>query len=301
MSNDGNKKKLSLVIPVYNEGVGIAKNIRKVQSLMRQFAIPHEFVLVDDGSRDNTWKELQALSREIPEVRAIKLSRNFGKEAALCAGLDHVEADGCLCMDADLQHPPELIAEMYRLWNEEHYEVIEGVKESRGKESILHKVFAKTFYKVLRSLSGIDLDNASDFRLLDGTALQAWKSMPEKQTFFRGMSSWIGFNRVQVPFQVAERMEGATKWSFLHLVKLAMTAITSFSAVPLYLSALMGFVFLLLFVALFVQTIYMKFYGHAYEGFTTVIIGIYLEKIYEEVKARPRYLVQCQTKSAKDV
>lgn len=301
-------KILSLVIPVYNEGKSIAQNCRKVSELLDCQGIPHQFVLVDDGSRDQTWQELQALALDMPQVKSIKLSRNFGKEAALCAGLDHVDTEGCLCMDADLQHPPEMIPEMYRLWNEEGYQVVEGVKQSRGKESLSYKIFAKLFYRLLHSSSGINLDNASDFRLLDRTAIEAWKSMPEKQTFFRGMSTWIGFRRAQVPFHVADRTDGDTKWSPLHLAKLAINAITAYSAAPLYLSALLGGVFIVLFCILLVHSLYMKFTGNALEGFTTVIalqliiggvlmlgvgiIGIYLEKIYEEVKARPRYLVQ---------
>lgn len=309
------KQVLSLVIPVYNEGASIRVNCRKVSALLEEHSIPHQFVLVDDGSRDQTWPELQALALEMPNIKSIKLSRNFGKEAALCAGLDHVETEGCLCMDADLQHPPEMIPEMYRLWNEEKYQVVEGIKQSRGKESLSYKIFAKLFYRLLQSSSGIDLNNASDFRLMDRSALDAWKSLPEKQTFFRGMSTWIGFRRIQVPFHVAERTEGESKWSLIHLAKLALNAITAYSAAPLYLSAILGGLFILVFCILLVHSLYMKFTGNALEGFTTVIalqliiggvlmlgvgiIGIYLEKIYEEVKARPRYLVQAIAKQGK--
>lgn len=299
---------LSVVIPVYNEGLAIFSNMERVVAILEQASIPYELILVDDGSRDNTWLELERLTQTNSHVRAVQLSRNFGKEAALCAGLDHVTGDCCLIMDSDLQHPPQIIPEMYRLWKDEGFIVVEGVKQSRGKESFLYSLGAKSFYNILRKSSGIDLRNASDFRLLDKKALAAWRTLPEKQTFFRGMSSWIGFKRTQVPFTVAPREVGLTKWSFFRLTRLAINAITSYSAAPLYIAAGVGVFFLFLFVLMFAQTMYMKFFGHASDGFTTVIIlqlviggvlmlsvgviGLYLEKIYEEIKGRPRYLVQ---------
>lgn len=305
-------KTLSLVIPVYNEGNSIAGNCQKISAILDTHNIPYHFILVDDGSQDQTWTQIYGMAQNLPNVKSIKLSRNFGKEAALCAGLDQVETECCLCMDADLQHPPELIPEMYRLWKDEGFQVVEGVKQSRGSESLSYKIFAKLFYRILSTSSGIDLNNASDFRLLDRKAIEAWKSMPEKQTFFRGMSTWIGFKRTQIPFHVAKREDGNTKWSPVRLARLALNAITSYSAAPLYLSAILGAICIVLFLGLLIQSLYMKFSGHALEGFTTVIalqlviggvlmlgvgiIGIYLEKIYEEVKARPRYLIQAISK-----
>jgi dolichol-phosphate mannosyltransferase len=298
---------LSVVIPVYNEGEGIAHAIQQISKTLVQANIPHEFVLVDDGSRDHSWDELLKLAKGSDNILSVKLSRNFGKEAALCAGLDHAKGACCLCMDSDLQHPPEIIPEMYRLWKDDGVEVVEGIKKHRGRESISYKLSAKIFYQLLKKTSGINLENASDFRLLDRVAVEAWKSLPERSTFFRGMSTWIGFSRAQVSFVVAPRENGSTKWSFFRLARLGLSAITSFSAAPLYLSATIGCAFLFLFVLLLGWTLYMKFMGIAADGFTTVIslqlivggllllsvgvIGIYLEKIYEEVKGRPRYLI----------
>lgn len=298
---------LSAVIPVYNEGQMIRQSVQRVANVLSQAGIAHEIILIDDGSRDNTWQELEQCAQHIPGVKAIKLSRNFGKESALCAGLNMVKGDCCVCLDADMQHPPEIIPQMYDIWKNQGADVVEGVKRSRGKESLRYKLSAGLFYKLLQKTSGIDLNNASDFRLLDRKALDAWQSMPEKQTFFRGMSTWIGFNRAQVEFDVAEREAGETKWSLLGLIKLAIHSITSFTAAPLYASAFLGFGLLLAFVFLLCQTIIMKALGYAAEGFTTVIalqlmiggilmmsvgvIGIYIQKIYEEVKARPRYIV----------
>lgn len=267
----------------------------------------HDFIVVDDGSRDNTWNEIRKLAPEIPCISAFRLSRNFGKEAALCAGLEAVKADACIIMDADLQHPPEIIPEMVRLWRDEGFDVVEGVKTSRGRESILNKAGASFFYSILYKLSGFNLDKASDFKLLDARVVSAWRLMGERSTFFRGMSAWVGYKRVSIPFVVADRESGRSKWSFLKLFKLAVTAITSFSSLPLQIVTFMGMAFLAGSLILGVQTLYKKFAGISFSGFTTVIlllliigstimislgiIGTYMAKIYEEVKYRPRYLI----------
>lgn len=298
---------LSAVIPVYNEGLMIGTSVERVKRILTDAGIAHEIILIDDGSKDHSWKEIEKCAQSFPGVKAIKLSRNFGKESALCAGLDLVKGDCCVCLDADMQHPPEIIPQMFSIWQAQGADVVDGVKKSRGNESLRYKLSAGLFYKLLQRTSGIDLNNASDFRLLDRKALDAWRSMPEKQTFFRGMSTWIGFTRAQVEFDVAEREVGESKWSLLALVKLAIHSITSFTAAPLYASAFLGFGLFLAFIFLLCQTIIMKALGYAAEGFTTVIalqlmiggilmmsvgvIGIYIQKIYEEVKARPRYLI----------
>lgn len=298
---------LSAVIPVFNEGLMIANSVMRVKKVLHEAKIAHEIILIDDGSKDNSWNEIERCAREIPGVKSVKLSRNFGKESALCAGLNLVKGDCCVCLDADMQHPPEIIPQMYAIWQAGDVDVVEGVKKSRGDESLRYKFSAGLFYKLLHKTSGIDLNNASDFRLLDRKALEAWRLMPERQTFFRGMSTWIGFTRAQVEFDVAERQEGESKWSLLGLFKLAINSITSFTSAPLYASAFLGFGLLLAFAFLLIQTLIMKIMGYAAEGFTTVIalqlmiggilmmsvgvIGIYLQKIYEEVKGRPRYLI----------
>lgn len=298
---------LSVIMPIYNE-TQIATGVERTIGVLTEAKIPYEIILVDDGSTNNSWNEMTDLARKYDTVTAIALSRNFGKERALCAGLDAADGDCCICIDSDMQHPPEVIPEMYRLWKDEGYEVIEGVKNARIKENPVYRFCAKNFYRLLKKMSGIDLQNASDFRLLDRAALDAWKSMPEKETFFRGMSSWIGFRRTQVYFDVAERSIGTSKWSAKNLIRLAVNAITSYSSVPLYFASGFGMLFLIFFLVMFIQTLYMKFHGYAQSGFTTVIIlqliigsvtminigiiGIYIKKIYEEVKKRPRYIVR---------
>ena len=298
---------ISFVIPVYNEGKQIYNNINILTDLLNKNNIQYEIVLIDDGSKDNTWDELNKLCSDKSGIRALKLSRNFGKESALCAGLETVSGDACIVMDADLQHPPELIPEMVKLWKEEGYDVVEGVKASRGKERIINRFGAHFFYKILFNLSGFDLNRASDYKLLDAKVLQSYRQMNERNTFFRGMSEWVGFNRKKIPFHVAEITEGNSKWSVTRLVKLAITAITSFSSIPLHIVTFLGIIFLAGSLILGVQTIYMKLRGGALSGFTTVIllqliigsalmislgiIGTYIAKIYDEVKYRPRYFI----------
>jgi dolichol-phosphate mannosyltransferase len=269
--------------------------------------IDYQFVLIDDGSRDNTWQALEQLTRELPGIKALKLSRNFGKEAALCAGLDAADGDACIVMDADLQHPPELIPEMVRLWREEGYDVVEGTKSNRGKEGFLYKLGARLFYLTFRRLSGLDLGKASDFKLMDRKVVDAWRQLLERGTFFRGMSAWVGFNRCQLPFAVERRITGSSKWSPIKLGMLFISAVTAFSSLPLQIITFLGGLFFIGSLALAAQTLYMKSVGIAFTGFTTVIllqliigsalmlslgiIGTYLARIYEEVKYRPRYLI----------
>ena len=298
---------LSLVIPAYQEGSHIKSSIGTIEKILIDNKIPYEFVIVDDGSKDNTWEELKSLANANDKITAIRLSRNFGKEAALCAGLEYATGDMILVMDADLQDPPELIPQMVRAWRDEGYDVVDGIKNSRGRENPFYHAFAKIFYYILLKTADIDLENASDFKLMDRKVIEAWKQLPEKTTFFRGMTSWVGFERKQIRFDVAQRVKGRTKWSAYRLLRLAVNAITSFTSVPLHCITILGVIIFLGTIILGAQTLYMKLSGKALDGFTTVIllqlligssimislgmIGIYLTKIYNEVKGRPRYLV----------
>lgn len=299
--------KLSVVIPVYQEESHISSSVHVIEQVLITNQINYEIILVDDGSRDNTWDRLKSMAESNPRVTVVRLSRNFGKESALCAGLEYADGDMVLVMDSDLQHPPELIPEMVRAWREEGFDVVEGVKSSRGKENPIYRACAKFFYYIIYKTSDINLGKASDYKLMDRRAVDAWKEMPERATFFRGMSAWLGFDRKQIKFDVADRVNGKTKWSFLRLVRLAVNAITSYTSVPLHCITVLGIIMFFGALALGIQTLYMKFSGQATSGFTTVIllqliigssimvslgmIGIYLTKIYKEVKGRPRYLV----------
>lgn len=298
---------ISIVMPVYNEGHSICANVRVVRDLLTERGIECSFVLVDDGSTDNTWDELCRLNESIPDVLVLSFSRNFGKEAAVCAGLASAKGDACVVMDSDLQHPPELIPEMVRLWEREGYDIVEGVKSSRGTEGRAHGLVARLFYGTFAKMSGIDIGHASDFKLLDRKAVEAWRLLDERETFFRGMAGWIGFRRCQVPFEVRDRVHGQSKWSLGGLVKLAGGALSSYSAMPLYIVMYVGVIFDVLAAGMLVQTLFMKVTGHASSGFTTVILlqlitsgllltavgvnGVYLSRVYDETKRRPRYLI----------
>lgn len=304
---------ISVIIPVFEEGRHIKENIHIVHEVLEKSKIKHEFVLIDDGSRDDTWRYILETSQEVPTINAIRFSRNFGKEAALFAGLGSVRGDACVIMDADLQHPPGIIPEMVRLWRDEGYEIVEGVKVSRGKERLINKIGARLFYGMMERLSGFDLQGASDFKLLDAKVIAACREIYERNTFFRGITAWVGFRRTSIPFEVAERTHGSSKWSMLRLFKLSITAVTSFTSIPLQLVTFMGTVFLLGSFLLGVQTLYNYFRGIAVSGFTTVIlllliigsilmislgiIGTYIGKIFEETKNRPRYVIAERTEA----
>ncbi len=298
---------LSVVIPVYQEASHIRGSIAVIEKVLLDNQIPYDFVLVDDGSKDSTWWELKDMAESNEHINALRLSRNFGKESALCAGLEFAEGDMVLVMDSDLQHPPTLIPEMVKAWREEGCDVVEGVKSSRGKENYFYKICAKFFYYVIYKTADINLGKASDFKLMDRKVVEAWKEMPERATFFRGMSAWLGFDRKQICFDVADRINGKTKWSIIRLMRLAINAITSYTSVPLHCITVLGILMFIGAIILGIQTLYMYFSHKALSGFTTVIllqliigssimislgmIGIYLTKIYKEVKSRPRYLV----------
>lgn len=299
-------------MPVYNEGGFIRANVHTVDDCLNEHRVEHRFLLVDDGSGDQTWEELCRLSEELPTVGLIRLSRNFGKEAALCAALEKVPGepgkDAIVVMDADLQHPPRYIPEMVRLWQEEGYDVVEGVKAKRGKEGLGGKLAALLFYRTFRRTTHIDIGQASDFKLMDMAVVEAWREFKENNTFFRGLSAWTGFRRYALPFEVDPRAGGDTKWTFRSLSRLAINSIVSYTSAPLKIVFWLGILMLIAAIVMTVDTLYMYFAQHAATGFSTVIllqlfigsgtmlslsiIGLYVAKIYDEVKRRPRYLVR---------
>lgn len=297
---------LSIIIPSFNEQDMINTTFHTVKEILDGANISFEIIFVDDGSKDLTYKNICTLSEKYTEVKGISFSRNFGKESAIFAGLKEAKGACCVIMDCDLQHPPATIIEMYRLWKK-GYEVVEGVKTSRGKENPLHTLCANSFYAVISKLTNIDMANASDFKLLDRQAVDVLLEMPERVPFFRALSSWIGFKTIQVPFEVQERTVGTSKWSLYSLIKYAIRNITSFSGAPMQFITFLGWIMLLFSFVLGIQSLYRYFAGSALEGFTTVIllqliigsvlmislgiIGHYISRIYDEIKRRPRYII----------
>lgn len=298
---------LSVVVPAYCEEETVPLAAETISTLLQKAEIPFEIIFIDDGSKDNTWKTIQAQSEKFPPVRGIQFSRNFGKESAIFAGLGQSRGDCAVVIDCDLQHPPEKIIEMYEKWLE-GYQVVEGIKLSRGKENPLHTFAAKTFYHFISKATHLDMSKASDFKLLDRRAIDVLLSMEEKDAFFRALSAWIGFTTTQVHFEVQERVAGESKWSLTSLIKYAITNLSSFSTAPLQMVTFFGFVVFFSSLILGVHTVCQKINGVALDGFTTVIllqlffssvlmiclgvIGYYIAKIYEAVQGRPRYIIE---------
>ncbi|MCR5156256.1 MAG: glycosyltransferase family 2 protein [Butyrivibrio sp.] len=281
-----------------------------IDKTLSEADITHELLFVNDGSKDSTWEKITEAASSNTNVKGVCFSRNFGKESAIFAGISEAQGECCVVIDCDLQHPPEKIVEMYRLW-EQGYEIVEGVKRSRGKESGLHRFAAKSFYSIMSESAGFDMSRASDFKLIDRKAMNVLLNMNEKNAFFRALSSWIGFKSIQVEYDVREREAGVSKWSTKSLIKYALTNIASFSSAPMQLVTIMGLIVFVVGLGATVEALVTFFEGKAQEGFTTVIIlqcftgsfimlglgviGFYISKIYEEVKGRPRYIIDKTT------
>jgi polyisoprenyl-phosphate glycosyltransferase len=298
---------VSVIMPVFREGAHLHGVLADVHKYLTTCNVRNELLLVDDGSPDNTWQVITAEVKNYQALRAVRLTRNFGKESALCAGLERARGNAVIVMDADGQHPPSLIPDMVQLWQSSGADIVEAVKQKRGRESLSSKLGAQLFYFILNKLSGFHFKGASDFKLMNRKVVDAWLQMHERNVFFRGMTVWMGFTSVQIPFEVVPRSAGQSTWSVLKRLKLALIGITAFSSFPLHFVTFAGVIFLGISVVLGLQTLYLKLAGRAVSGFATVIllelivgsllmislgiIGEYLARIYEEVKGRPRYLV----------
>lgn len=302
---------LSIIIPSYNEEKCIKKAYDTIQALLKENNIEGEFIFIDDGSTDNTYSVIKQLSSDVDNIIGLHFSRNFGKESAISAGLASASGDCAVVIDCDLQHPPEKIIEMYRLW-EEGYEIVEGIKKERGQENKIHSFSAKLFYSLISRMAGFDMANSSDFKLLDRKVIDVLNKMPERG-FFRAISFWVGYNKATVEYNVNERVDGESKWSTRGLIKYAFSNITSFSTAPMQTVTVLGVVMLIISVIFGIWALIDKIVGRALEGMTTVIIitifigsiimislgiiGYYIARIYEEIKGRPKYIISSTTKS----
>lgn len=298
--------RLSVVLPAYNEEQMLAKTCRTLKKILDLAEINYELVIVDDGSTDQTWKIIEETAEKDRNVTGVHFSRNFGKEAAIVAGLAQASGNAVAVMDCDLQHPPEVLVKMYRLW-EQGYEVVEGIKKSRGTETVFHRKSAGFFYRIMSRATGFNMENASDFKLLDRKAVESVLSMPERSMFFRATSSWVGFKSTSVLFEVQEREAGESKWSTGSLIRYAFRNIVAFTTLPLQFVTIGAGGCFICSLLLLIYSLVRYFTGHAVEGYTTLlivmlfigsavmmslgIIGYYIARIYEEVKRRPRYVV----------
>ena len=296
---------LSIIIPSYNEEKNIAYVVTALKKELGAAEIDYEIIFVDDGSSDFTFAKIKEQSFMADNIRGYRLSRNFGKESAMWAGLGKVKGDCCIVMDCDLQHPAEILPKMYRLW-QEGFEIVEGIKV-RGEESIFYKMFSGLFYRLISSLSGFDMKSSSDFKLLDKRVVNELLNLNERNAFFRGLSFWVGFNSAKVEYQVGKRLYSNSKWNVFGLFKYGLNNIIGFSAAPLQIVTIIGILLTLASFGLAIQTLARFLMGYSLEGFTTVIllllligggmmislgiIGLYIAKIYDEVKKRPRFII----------
>lgn len=299
---------LSIVVPAHNEESGITRAVEVILRNAESTGMKVEIVVVDDGSLDATFERVREMSRMDSRVKGLRLSRNFGKEAALLAGLNVAAGDAVVTIDSDLQHPPTLIPSMIEHWYGGAM-VVDAVKRSRAKDGALARLRAGIFNAFLSRLGGVDLRNASDFKLLDRVVVETIVGkLPERQRFYRGLSDWVGYRHSRLEFDVQARAEGQGKWTLWKLIDLATTATVSFTSAPLRIVTVLGLVTLIFGFAVAAEALLSWIKGDAVSGFATTIItlliigsfimislgiiGEYIAKIYDEIKSRPAYLVE---------
>jgi polyisoprenyl-phosphate glycosyltransferase len=297
---------LSVLIPAYNEAAGLGRAVEEVGKHLAPLGHEVRFLLVDDGSVDQTWQVIEELACKQPNVSGLGFSRNFGKEAALLAGLEACDGDCMLVLDADLQHPPDVLPLMVKAW-QDGFQIVHGVKVQRQGESWFRRLCSRLVFGAARMLSGLDMQRSSDFKLLDREVVLRYREFRERLLFFRGLIDWLGFRTTTIPFNVAERAAGKSQWGTWGLVKYAFNAILSFSSRPLKIVSMLAVLFFILSTLIGLKTLYDWAVYQSAEGFPTVILLIvgfgnvtlvaicvvswYIGKIYDEVKMRPRYIV----------
>jgi glycosyltransferase involved in cell wall biosynthesis len=304
---------LSIVVPVFNEGANIAtlhgRIVEVAKRLQSARGLKIEAVYVDDGSRDGTLAAARALAADVIDVQVISLSRNFGKEAALLAGLDHARFGAVLFMDGDGQHPPALIETLVRHWLDDGYDVVYTAKAHRESEPWLRRIAVKAFYALINWGARQRIpEDAGDFRLLSPRAAAALRQLPERNRFFKGLASWIGFRQIRVDYEPAERAHGRTTWNLYSLIGLSIEGLTSFSVAPLRFASLLGVLLagaaLVFGLQILIETVV---FGQSVPGYPSVVVGLmvlggvqlimigimgeYIGKILSELKARPVYFV----------
>lgn len=311
--SETNRPVLSLVFPIYNEEAVIPTLFARLDSVVADLAArfgPVEAIFVNDGSRDRSMALLRDQAAARPWARAIGLSRNFGHQVAVTAGMQATSGDAVIILDADLQDPPELLPEMVRLWKEENWDVVYAVRSARAGETAFKKLTAALFYRTLRRLTNVDIPaDTGDFRLMDRRVVDALNAMGEQHRFLRGMAAWVGFRQIGLPYSRDARAAGETKYPLRKMVKLAMDAVCSFSHAPLKLATNLGWTIALASILYGIVTVvrYATSQGSFQPGWASLIvvltllsgvqlitlglIGEYIARIYDQVKGRPLYLI----------
>jgi dolichol-phosphate mannosyltransferase len=301
-------KHVALIIPVYNEEGNIATLTGAIRNVFAGLSYDYSILFVDDGSIDGSLKVIRAIANNDERIKFISFSRNFGHQSALKAGLDKAEADCAITLDADLQHPPEVIPLMLRKW-EEGYDVVYTIRKDNAEVGYIKKQTSHFFYSILRWLSNIDFEKGTpDFRLLSRPVLSVIKTLTENQIFLRGIVKWIGFKQVAIEYDQNKRTAGASKYTFKKMAAFALQGITAFSTRPLYAAAYLGFSISFLSLLYVPYVIYSYYFGHAVSGWASVIvtiaffgglqltilgiIGLYLGKLFMQAKGRPTYIVR---------
>ena len=300
---------ISVVVPFYNEGSNVHALLDRLKPVLDGLTTSWEVVCVNDGSSDDTLDYLVEAHRRNPLVKVIDLSRNFGKDAALSAGLAYARGRAVIPMDGDLQHPPETIPELVAKWSE-GYEMVYAVRRSRRDQGALSRLASQSFYWVFKHLSEVSLPaGAGDFRLLDRKVVDALNRMPERNRFMKGIFAWVGFRQIGVPFDVVDRKQGTSKWNFVRLLRFAFSGLTGFSNFPLRVWGVVGaFISLLAFAYIVVRLLRTAVYGVDVPGYESIIItilflggmqlftlgilGDYLGRVFDEVKGRPLFVVR---------
>lgn len=299
-------KKVDIIIPCFNEEKNIFHIVNEISKSVESLDYSCSLLFVDDGSTDKTATNIREIMNKRKDINIIRFSRNFGKEAAIAAALHYCKADAAIIIDADLQHPPCLIPELIAEW-ENGSDIVNAIKIKRSEKSFLKNFSSISFNKLMSSLTDMDFADASDFKLLSRKAIRIINLMDEKSRFFRGLTNWIGLKHSTIKFETQERMYGKTKWNWFKLFQLSLNAITSYSSKPLHIVTFLGIGTFLFSFFMGMQTLYNKLFGHAVAGFTTVIViilffssiimisigilGLYLSKIFTEVKNRPIFII----------
>ena len=299
---------ISLVVPVYNESGVVNIFIKRINNILASIDYKYEIIFIDDGSTDDTFLELEQIYKNYENIRVITFSRNFGKEAAISAGIDYSYGDALIPTDVDMQDPPELIVEFIKFW-QDGYDVVYGIREDRSLDGLGKRITSKLFYTIFNKISKTKIPyNVGDFRLIDRKVIDVIKKLPERNRFMKGLFSWVGFKSIGIPYKRPERVSGKTKWNYWKLWNFSIDGITSFSTVPLkiwmYIGGIISSVSFFYALLLIIKVV---IFGSDVPGYASTLVAIlflgglqllvlgiygeYLGRIYEESKSRPVYIL----------